>query len=288
MSRLLRHIANIAASIFSTIGTADAAEQPREIRLDYAHYAPLSLVLQRSGWLEQEFKADNFPINSLYIRSRPERTTLVVPKDSPIKSVRDLKGRKVTATKGTGPYLFLLRSLHQEGMKKTDIEHASLQHADGRTAPEQGKVDTWAGLDPLTAASEIDAGSKPICRSISFNTYGFLDTTEWFSWRYPEHVKRVIAAYEKAREWIVTNPEETAKIVAEEAKLSLLVAKPQLTRIGFSSPVHGSEHIKVLKSAAPILIEEERVRKETDGNKVLDDLVDPSWAKAVESRGERG
>ena len=43
----------------------------------------------------------------------------------------------------------------------------------------------------------------------------------------------------------------------------------------------GAEHLKALKSAAPILVEEELVKKGTDVNKVIDDLVDPTWAKAV-------
>lgn len=321
MSRILRHVAALAASLLAAVGVARAAEQPKEIRVDYAYYSPASLVLKRFGWLEQEFKADNIPvkwvlsqgsnraleflnsgsidfgstaglaavlskangnpIKGVYIYSRPEWTALVVPRDSPIKSVRDLKGKKVAATKGTDPYLFLLRSLHLEGLKKTDIEHASLQHADGRAALEQGKVDAWAGLDPLMAASEIDAGSKLIYRNVAFNTYGFLNTTESFSKQYPEYVKRVITAYEKARKWILANPEETAKIVAEEAKLSLPVANLQLTRNDFSNPVPGAEHLKALKSAAPILVEEELVKKGTDVNKVIDDLVDPTWAKAV-------
>ncbi|MBL8375671.1 hypothetical protein [Accumulibacter sp.] len=92
---------------------------------------------------------------------------------------------------------------------------------------------------------------------------------------------RVDYAYEKARKWILANPEETAKIVAEEAKLSLPVAKLQLTRNDFSNPVPGAEHLKALKSAAPILVKEELVKRGTDVNKVIDDLVDPTWAKAV-------
>jgi sulfonate transport system substrate-binding protein len=321
MSRMFKDLIAIAALLCATAGPAGAAEQPKEIRLDYAYYSPPSLVLKRFGWLEQDLKADNIPvkwvlsqgsnraleflnsgsidfgstaglaavlskangnpIKGVYIYSRPEWTALVVPKDSPIKSVKDLKGKKIAATKGTDPYLFLLRSLHQEGLKKSDIEHVSLQHADGRAALEQGKVDAWAGLDPLMAASQIDAGSTLLYRNVAFNTYGFLNTTESFAKQYPEQVKRVIAAYEKARKWIIANPDETAKIIAEEAKISLPVAKLQLTRNDLSNSVPGEEHVKALKSAAAILVEEELVKKGTDVNKVIDDLVEPFYAKAV-------
>src|SRR5690606_38700535 len=124
----------------------------------------------------------------------------------------------------TGAYLLLLRSLHQHGLSKRDIEHASLQHADGRAALEQGRVDAWSGLDPLMAGSEIEKGSKIIYRNIDFNTYGFLNTTDTFAKQNPEYIKRVIKVYEKARSWILANPEEAAKILSKEAKIPLPVA----------------------------------------------------------------
>lgn len=311
--------------IGATALTTAHAQAVKEVRLDYAYYSPPSLVLKKFGWLEQDLKGDNVPvrwvlsqgsnraleflnsgsidfgstaglaavlskangnpIKGVYVYSRPEWTALVVPKDSPIKSVRDLRGKKVAATKGTDPFLFLLRSLHAEGLQKSDIEHVSLQHADGRTALEQGRVDAWAGLDPLMATSEVDSGARLLYRNVNFNTYGFLNTTEKFAKENPAYVRKVIAAYEKARKWIVANPEETAKIIAEEAKLSLPVARLQLSRNDFTNPVPGDEHLKAFKGAASILVEEELVKKGTDVNKVIDELIDPSFAKAVLREG---
>ena len=321
MNRRHLLLSALSLALFATFGNVLAAENPKEIRVDYAYYSPPSLVLKKFGWLEEEFKADNVPvkwifsqgsnrslelINSgsadfgstaglaavlsrangnpvkgVYIYERPEWAALVVAKDSPIKSIKDLKGKKVAATKGTDPYLFLLRALHTEGLTKKDIEHVALQHPDGRVALEQGRVDAWAGLDPHMAASELDAGSKLIYRNVNFNTYGFLNTTDSFAAKYPDAVKRVIKAYERARKWIIANPEETAKLVSEEAKISLPVAKLQLSRNDFSNPVPGAEHIKALKAAGPLLVEEDLVKKGVDVDKVIDELVDPSFAKAV-------
>jgi sulfonate transport system substrate-binding protein len=139
-------------------------------------------------------KANGNPIKTPYIFSRPEWTALVVRKDSNIRTLADLKGKKVAATKGTDPYLFLLRSLQTAGLKRGDIEHVSLQHADGRAALEQGKVDAWAGLDPHMAASELESGSKLIYRNVAFNTYGFLNVREDFLATRPAEVARVIKA----------------------------------------------------------------------------------------------
>lgn len=300
---------------------AFASTLPKEIRVDYAYYSPPSLVLRKFGWLEEEFKADNIPIRwifsqgsnrslelinsgsadfgstaglaavlsrangnpvkGVYVYERPEWAALVVPKDSPIRSIADLKGRKVAATKGTDPYLFLLRALNTAGLSRKDIEHVALQHPDGRVALEQGRVDAWAGLDPHMAASELEAGSRLLYRNIGFNTYGFLNTTDSFAARHPDAVRRVIKAYERARKWIIANPAEAAKLIAEEAKMSLAVAQRQLTRIDFSNPVPGAEHVKALKAAGPLLVEEDLVRRTANVDKVIDELVDPSFALAV-------
>jgi len=297
------------------------AEAPKEIRVDYAYYSPPSLVLKKFGWLEDDLKNDNVavkwvlsqgsnraleylnsesidfgssaglaavlskangnPIKGVYVFSQPEWTALVIGKDSQIKSVSELKGKKVAATKGTDPYLFLLRSLHDAGIKKTDVEIVSLQHSDGRAALEQGRVDAWAGLDPLMAASQIDSGSKLLYRNVNYNTYGFLSTTEKFAKEHPEYVKKVLAAYEKARKWILTHPDETAQIISEEAKISLPVAQLQLSRNNFKNPIPEDSQKKALKSAAPILTEEELVKKGTDVNLVIDSWIDPSYAKSV-------
>ncbi|WP_295446871.1 hypothetical protein [uncultured Thiodictyon sp.] len=142
-------------------------------------------------------------------------------------------------------------------------------------------MDAWAGLDPLMAGSEIEAGSRLLYRNVAFNTYGFLNTTEAFAKAHPDYVKRVIAAYERARRWILANPAETAKLVAEETKFPLPVVQLQLSRNDFSNPLPGSEHIAALKAAAPILTAEELVRPGTDVNAVIDTLVAPSFAAGV-------
>lgn len=304
--------------------TAHAAQPLKELRLDYATYSPSSLVLRRFGWLEESFKpegtavkwvfsagsnraleylnagsidigssaglaallsrANGNPIRAPYIFSRPEWTALVVRKDSPIQSVKALKGKKVAATKGTDPYLFLLRSLQVAGLKRNDVEIVALQHADGRTALEQGRVDAWAGLDPLMAASELDAGSRLIYRNVAFNTYGFLNVREEFLAQRPAETRRVLAGYERARQWILANTTEAAKILSEEAKVSLQVALLQLKlRTDLSHPQPSQEHIAALQGAAPLLLSESLVRPGTALNQVITDLVDTQFARSVTS-----
>jgi sulfonate transport system substrate-binding protein len=217
----------------------------------------------------------------VYIFSRPEWTALLVRKDSPIKTLADLKGKKIAATKGTDPFLFTLRALHTVGLTRDDVELVNLQHPDGRTALANGQVDAWAGLDPHMAAAQIDDGDRLLYRNVDFNTYGFLDAREAFLQQYPETVARVLKVYEKARVWIIAHPDDAATIVAEESKVSLPVAKLQLQRNDFSQPVPGAQQIAALKAAAPILVQEQLVKPGTDLPQVIDALVDSQVAQPV-------
>ncbi len=316
-----RSIFSAIAALLAAPGLAFAADHPKAVRLDYAYYSPTSLVLKHFGWAEQTFKAQGTevkwvlstgsaraleylnsgsidfastaglasvlsrangnPVKAVYVYSRPEWTALVTPKDSPIHTIKDLKGKKVAAAPGTDPYLFLLRTLHTQGLKKADIQLVSLPHADGRAALEQHRVDAWAGLDPLMASSELEAGSTVIYRNVAFNTYGFLNTSEAFAKDHPDEVKTVIQLYERARKWLLANPDQAAQILSEEAKVSLPVARLQLQRNDFSRPQIGAEQVKALKAAAPILTEENLVRPGTSAGAVVDALIDPSFGRAA-------
>ncbi|MDC6128588.1 aliphatic sulfonate ABC transporter substrate-binding protein [Burkholderia gladioli] len=311
--------AGVAALASQNATAAPAA--PAEIRVDYAYYSPESLVIRHFGWLEDEFKPDHVairwllslgsnraleylnsgatdfgstaglaavlgrangnPIRAVYVFSRPEWTALVVRKDSPIHTLADLKGRKIAATRGTDPFLFTLRALHTIGLTRDDVELVNLQHPDGRTALANGQVDAWAGLDPHMAAAQVDDGARLLYRNVGFNTYGFLNVREAFASQYPQAVTRVLKVYEKARLWIVAHPDETARIVADESKVSLPVAKLQLQRNDFSDPVPGETQRAALKAAAPVLTEEQLVKPGVDPAKVVDALIDPSFARPL-------
>ncbi len=317
----LAFVAALAIFLAGVQQAAYAEDALPEIRLDYAYYSPLSLVVRRFGWLEQEFapsktqirwvlsqgsnraleylnsgaidfgstaglaallsRANGNPIKAVYVYSRPEWTALVVAKGSPIKSVADLRGKTIAATKGTDPFLFLLRSLHQFGLRRADVNIVHLQHPDGRVALEQHTVDAWAGLDPHMAASEIEAGSTLLYRNVDFNTYGFLNVSEKFVKTHPDALRRVLAAYERGRRWTIAHPEEAAKILSEEARLSLAVAQRQLQRTDFSNPIPGKTHVQALRDAAPILLDEGLVRKDTDLNAVIAALVDSTTATTI-------
>jgi len=298
--------------------------KPIEIRLDYATYNPSSLVIKHQGWLEAELAKDNIgvrwvfsagsnkanellssnsvdfastagaaallarsngvPLKIVYVYSKPEWTAIVVGKDSPIANVADLKGKKIAATRGTDAFFFLLRSLEQAGLTQKDVELVHLQHSDGRLALQRGDVDAWAGLDPFMASAELREHARLLYRNVAFNSFGTLDVREDFLARYPAQVERVIATYERARKWILAHPQETAALLAAEAKLEPDVALRQLgERTGFEQDVGipGEALHKALTAVAPILKSEQLVGADADPAKALAELVAPASARAA-------
>lgn len=304
-------------------GAAAQDDKPDKIRLDYAYYNPSSLVLKKFGWLEEELAAEGIevewvlsagsnkaneylrseaidfgstagaaallarangsPIRTVYIYSKPEWSAIVVAKDSDITSVEELKGKKIAATKGTDPYFFLLQALHSVGLSAADVEVINLQHADGKTALERGQVDAWAGLDPHMAQTELEQGSRLIYRNIDFNSYGFLNAREAFIEDYPTYVTRVLAAYERARAWILANPDEAAQILADEAKLSFEVAQRELVErtVLDLSPVPGPDQTAVLERIIPIFEAENQLAPDADPRKALAELYAPEFIQEV-------
>ncbi|HWK96796.1 MAG TPA: aliphatic sulfonate ABC transporter substrate-binding protein [Pseudolabrys sp.] len=247
---------------------AHAADKPKELRVDWATYNPVSILLKNKGLLEKEFAKDGIsirwvqsagsnkaleflnagsidfgstagsaalvakingnPIKSIYVYSRPEWTALVTGKDSKITKIEDLKGKRVAVTRGTDPHIFLVRALLGAGLTDKDITPVLLQHADGKTALIRGDVDAWAGLDPMMAQAEVEDGAKLFYRNAAANTWGILNVREDFAKDHPDLVKRVLAVYEEARKYALSHYDEVKTDFIAVTKLPGEVVDKQL------------------------------------------------------------
>ncbi|HZO92573.1 MAG TPA: aliphatic sulfonate ABC transporter substrate-binding protein [Candidatus Baltobacteraceae bacterium] len=314
--------AGAAAAVAAAPRLARAARLDR-LAIDYAYYNPPSLVLKRNGWLEEALrphgvavdwvlslgsnKANQFlqagvvqfgstagsaallarangsPIQTVFLYSRPEWTALVVAKGSPLRNVRELRGKRVAATRGTDPWFFLLRSLDANGLRPGDVELVDLQHPDGRTALERGQVDAWAGLDPHMAASQLDAGSRLLYRNLAFNTFGALNARTDFLAEQPEIARIVIAAYERARAYAATHVDEVATILSEASHLDRRVALLQLReRTTYpGNGVPGREYRDAVAGVIPLVRADALARPDADLDGALAALVNPQPARTA-------
>ena len=317
---LLRRTIAAAAILAAFAGAAQA--EPLEVRLDYAYYNPVSLVLKDKHWVEEalgpdahvtwvlsagsnkalEFlnaqsldfgstagsaallgRANGNPIKSIYVYSKPEWTALVTTAASPIQTVADLKGKRIAVTRGTDPHIFLLRALAGAGLTEHDVKIVPLQHADGRLALERGDVDAWSGLDPFMAQAELESHDRLFFRNADLNTYGILNVREAFLTAHPEIVEKVIAAYERGRHWSLDHKAELAQTLAAASKLSPEVAARQLERTDLSSPVLGDSPRQSIAAAAGVLKSSGVVDASVDLDQVLAQLFEPRFTQKYAS-----
>ncbi len=313
---------SLAALLAATaLGCSKPAGKPDAVRLDFALYNPLSLLLKERRFLEDDLardgvpvewaqslgsnkalellasrsvdfgstagaaallaRANGNPVKIVYVYSKPEWTALVTGPNSTIRSVADLKGKRIAVTRGTDPHIFLLRALDEAGLSEKDVEVVPLQHPDGRIALERGDVAAWSGLDPLMATSELQHGSRLFFRRPDWNTYGTLDVRDEFAKQYPAYVERVLAAYERARQHALAHPEDLAAVLQREAKLTPEVTKAVLARTDLGSPVPGEALRSSIVAAGTVLKKSGIVKPQTDVDGVVAALIDPGFARKV-------
>jgi sulfonate transport system substrate-binding protein len=92
----------------------------------------------------------------------PKNEAIIVPKDSPIRAVTDLKRKRVALNKGSNVNYLIVKALEANGLTYSDIVPAYLAPADARAAFERGSVDAWVIWDPYYAAAELSLGARAI------------------------------------------------------------------------------------------------------------------------------
>lgn len=259
---LLAGITALAASS----GTSHAAESGKEIRIGYQKGDALALLrangklearLAQEGaaanWIEfpggpQLLEALNAgsidfgetgetpPIfaqaagaDFIYLANEPASPAgeaILVPKSSNIKTVADLKGKKVALNKGSNVHYLLVRALEQAGLGWRDIRPVYLAPADARAAFQSGNVDAWVIWDPYLAAAQKQLDTRTLK-----NGGGLVDNYIFYLARRPWIIanpgigKIVLEELHAVGEWTNKNPEAAAK------ELAPIIGLPQDTTL---------------------------------------------------------
>jgi sulfonate transport system substrate-binding protein len=185
--------------------------------------------------------------------------------------------------RGTDPHIFLVRALQANGMSDKDIVPVLVQqHADGGTALTRGDVDAWAGLDPMMAQHEVEAGARLFYRNPAANTWGILNVREEFAQQYPEAVRRVLAAYEEARKYALAHPDELKQIFIGITKLPAPVVDKQLNeRTELTHNKIGPTQRDSILEAGLALQKAGVIGPNVDVAKTLSDLVDDQYVSVT-------
>ena len=173
--------------------------------------------------------------NLVYVANQPAMPTaeaLIVQKDSPIQSIKDLKGKRVALNKGSNVHYLLLKLLEANNLKLDDIQVVYLPPADARAAFEKGAVDAWVIWDPFFAAAEQQIGARVIANGENLvKNYQFYMADRKFAEQNPEVVKAVINELNVAADWMTKNQDEAAKILEKPTGLDASILKTSIGRM---------------------------------------------------------
>ncbi|QJD99588.1 sulfonate ABC transporter substrate-binding protein [Massilia forsythiae] len=150
----------------------------------------------------------------------PGAEAIVVPKTSALRSLADLKGRKIALNKGSNVHYLLVKALEKAGIAYRDIQPVYLAPADARAAFERGAVDAWAIWDPFLAAAEKQLGARVLAdgRGLVANHQFYL-SSRGFAERHPDVVRILIDELARVDEWGRGHPQEVAAILAAQTGL---------------------------------------------------------------------
>jgi len=171
------------------------------------------------------------PIRILALVERSPKTHAILLKpDSPIKSIADLRGKKLGTPSGKA-YVFPLRVLERAGIKASEVDWITLENNEGRSALLTGAIDAWVTWDPFFASAQAANEAVPLVDGDSYQTnyvtlFGRTDYVE----QYPDTVRQFIKAYQGALGWVQANHAEAVRIFAAENKTTPEVTELTLGR----------------------------------------------------------
>jgi sulfonate transport system substrate-binding protein len=229
-------------------GVLEKRFAPDGIKVTWAdfQFGPPLLEALSAGALDYGYSGDAPPIfaqaahaNLVYAETIPARGDsqgIVVRKDSPIKSVAELKGKKVGVGKGSSAHNLLVVALEGAGLDWKDIVPVYLTPADAAAAFARGAIDAWSIWDPFLAIAELYGGGRqlPLDRKATAQNSFFL-ANRGFVARYPDIVRAINAEIETATQWTATHRDEAAALFSKASGVSLAAEKRVVARAEYKA-----------------------------------------------------
>ncbi|WP_025128115.1 aliphatic sulfonate ABC transporter substrate-binding protein [Pseudomonas sp. PH1b] len=144
----------------------------------------------------------------------PAAQSIVIAKDSPLKSLADLKGKRIAVTKAAGSHYLLIAALREAGLSFADIQPVYLTPADGRAALETAKVDAWVTWEPFVASAQRQQGARVLHDGQGLASYRryYLASSDYAK-AHPEVLNQVFAELQKTGTWVKAHPAEAARLL---------------------------------------------------------------------------
>ncbi len=173
----------------------------------------------------------------VYVANQPPAPTaeaIVVPKASTIRSVAELKGKKVALNKGSNVHYLLVKALEKAGVAYSDIQVVYLPPADARAAFESGRVDAWVIWDPFLAAAEKQLGARVLADGKGLvSNHQFYLASRAYADKNPKIIAAIIEELGKLDAWSANNGAAVAELLSPQIGLNLEITRLAADRFSY-------------------------------------------------------
>ena len=182
--------------------------------IDFGHTGETPPVFAQAAGVPLAYVASEPPA--------PRGEAILVPKDSEIKSIADLKGRRVVLNKGSNVHYLLLQALAAAGLQVSDIQAVYLPPADARAAFERKSVDAWVIWDPFFAVAEQATGARILKdgEGLVANREFYL-ASQTFVEQHSDRVQAILAEIQQVDQWAASRPREVAELLSPKLSIDV-------------------------------------------------------------------
>ena len=167
---------------------------------------------------------------------RPALEAVIVPSGSAIRSVADLKGKRVAYNKGSNVHYFLVKLLEKHGLKYADVQSVFLAPADARAAFEKGAVDAWIIWDPFLASAQKTLGARILADATGVvNNRAYYFSSRDFASRPPEVLRIAVEEINAFDRWAAKNKDAAATELSAVLGLDTAITRLYLDRAQFGT-----------------------------------------------------
>ncbi|MGG3890623.1 aliphatic sulfonate ABC transporter substrate-binding protein [Metabacillus fastidiosus] len=215
----------------------------------------------------------NIPFKEIAIGSTGSKNVaLLLPKNSVIKELKELKGKKIAVAKGTAAYDILFRLLDKSGLKAGDVEIIQLNPDEAKAAFISGSVDAWSIGEPYLSTAVVDDGAIVLAdgSTIDYVSPAFHVARTKFTEEHPELVTAYLKVLEKTLTWQNENLDEAVKVYSESTKLNENVVESVIKNVSFATLPVSDKYVKAQQELAKFLFNEKAVNKIVDPSEVVD------------------
>lgn len=156
-------------------------------------------------------------VDLLYVGAEPAPVSseaIFVARDSPLKNVTDLKGKRVAFQKGSGSHFLLVVALQKAGLTMRDIVPIYLGPAEARAAFVSGKIDAWVVWDPYFASAQQAYAVRVLADYQGLpQANGFYLASRKFARQSPQVLSAMLDQVRAAGQWAASHPKDIAALI---------------------------------------------------------------------------